>query len=217
MLRGPRLRAGRGVSTVPTRCQWSEAALGGCTEVVAPAPCLPAGNQPGRGSQGPRENPVCRCFSRGLIHPFPTCSCELADDSALKAGRHRRGLSPSLLLQAPARELRVTSHNIESTGGPLLSSASSFRPAFPRPPALGFKQPLPRKRCPSDSLSPRTQIGSQCLVTGLLELSGVKHQAPVSDLMALWGSRLIWCFVGGPIKGRRCGLGRPVLRSVFWH
>lgn len=36
MLRGPRLRAGRGVSTVPTRCQWSEAALGGSTEVQPP-------------------------------------------------------------------------------------------------------------------------------------------------------------------------------------
>lgn len=80
MLRVPRLREGRGVSTVGPRCLWSEAPWKDPQRSLL-QPSVSLQETSWTGSQGPRENPVCRGVSQGLIHPFPTCSCKLADDS----------------------------------------------------------------------------------------------------------------------------------------
>lgn len=172
------------------------------------------------GSSGHR---ICRRFSQGLIHSFRMCSCGLADGSGPQ-GPLPQGACPLLLPQAPASEPRAarTSHrrSRKHERAHLISSAHSLEPAFPRPPTLGFAPPLPRKGCPSQ-LSPGTQIESGCLVTGLLEVSGIKHQAHASDRMAFWGSWLVWCPVRELIKGREVGrglsLGRSGFGSGFWR
>lgn len=131
----PWLRAGRGVPS-RTRCQWSEAALKAPQRSLLPPSVSLQEGSLGRGAGAPGE-PGLQMFSQGLIHPFPTCSCELADDSALKTRRYHRGLSSSLLLQAPACEL------------PAARTSRQHRtykraPCFPQPAPSGLPFPDPR-------------------------------------------------------------------------
>lgn len=113
------------------------------------------------------------------------------------------------------------------TKGGLISSAQPWYAWYTSLRLLHcFKQPPFRKGCPSELL-PVTQIESQCLVTGLLELARIKCQAHFTPCLSPDG--LLGFLIGLlPCRGadererdgEGPGLGRgrtSVFRSGFWH
>lgn len=75
--KGASAQGGQGCVHIGTRCLWSEAALEGSAEVVAPALCLPAGNQPGRGARGPGRTRSADVSLRDSFIPSPRAPASL--------------------------------------------------------------------------------------------------------------------------------------------